>query len=244
MSFEAAAWAIKTRPSSKTAKLILIILADHHNRDNQRCDPSIKGLAEESMSSESTARRALRSLEEEGFLTSVERSGKRTQYNLNIGFGVEKKTTPIKMTPQSKLPETPVTGDTPPLSLVTPEPVSNQEEEPVSADPTLITEEDIAKAWLYFWEQMPTGCTDITGKPKTGFPKKQNKTQAQARFTKMAKGLKKKDKLVQLVQKIQKNCSDRFRAGEWRSDGINYIPNADRYLNRELYEDEVCFTRN
>ncbi len=90
MSFAAAAWAIST-DAVETAhqRLVLIILADCHNAESGRCDPSIAFVAERSMLSRRSVERCLAQLEERGLITRQERYEEgvgqtSNSYRLNI----------------------------------------------------------------------------------------------------------------------------------------------------------------
>jgi hypothetical protein len=59
MSNEAVGAAFKTKFKHPTARLVLLSLADHHNRSTGRCDPSLKVLADDTCLSLATVKRAL-----------------------------------------------------------------------------------------------------------------------------------------------------------------------------------------
>lgn len=84
MSFAAAAWAIKQKPKSAHEKLVLVILADCFNAENTRCDPSLSFLANTALCSEKTVRRAVASLEEQGYFITKKSHGRSTHYQLNF----------------------------------------------------------------------------------------------------------------------------------------------------------------
>ena len=70
-------------------KMVLIVLADCHNAESGRCDPSIEFIAEKSFMSRRTVERALVRLEELGLVTRkgrVDQKGMKTSnsYRLNI----------------------------------------------------------------------------------------------------------------------------------------------------------------
>lgn len=68
MSFQAMAWAAAQRTGSPSKKLVLLMLASHHNGHTGQCNPSHKRLADECDMSLSTVIRALSDLEKEGFV--------------------------------------------------------------------------------------------------------------------------------------------------------------------------------
>lgn len=73
MSAAASAWALEVRAGSPTAKLVLLVLADRHNKDTGKCCPSIALLAKDSELSESTVKKSLRDLEGLGIITRERR---------------------------------------------------------------------------------------------------------------------------------------------------------------------------
>jgi DNA-binding transcriptional regulator YhcF (GntR family) len=75
MSFKAAAWAIETSVvNNANEKLVLIILADCHNAESGRCDPSIDYLADKTKLSRRSVERAISGLEKAGLLSRKQRS--------------------------------------------------------------------------------------------------------------------------------------------------------------------------
>lgn len=79
MSHAATNWAIKQRGLKPAAKLVLWNLADRHNADSGRCDPSQARLAEDCEMSRSTLNVHLRVLEEAGLIRRVQRSDPKTR---------------------------------------------------------------------------------------------------------------------------------------------------------------------
>jgi DNA-binding MarR family transcriptional regulator len=77
LSFKAAAWAIDSE-AVQTAyqKLVLIILADCHNADTGRCDPSIEFIAARAKISRRSVERAIDGLESLGLLKRKQRSNR------------------------------------------------------------------------------------------------------------------------------------------------------------------------
>ena len=92
MSFEAMAWAVRQKTGGSTAKLILLMLANHANGYSGQCNPSHKRMAEECEISESCLKANLKRLKEAG-LTSIKtnrtRDGKSltNDYVLNMSGG-------------------------------------------------------------------------------------------------------------------------------------------------------------
>jgi DNA-binding HxlR family transcriptional regulator len=79
MSIEATNWAFSQRGLKPAPKLVLVYLADCHNRQTKRCDPSQELLASECEMSRSTLNLHLKTLEEGGFIRRVQRSNARTK---------------------------------------------------------------------------------------------------------------------------------------------------------------------
>jgi hypothetical protein len=79
MSIEATNWAFSQRGLKPAAKLVLVFLADCHNKHTKQCDPSQALLASECEMSRSTLNLHLNTLEEGGFIRRVQRSNARTK---------------------------------------------------------------------------------------------------------------------------------------------------------------------
>ncbi len=75
MSFKAAAWAISETITETTAeKMVLVILADCHNAETGRCDPSHDFIAERSRMSRRNVIRIIEQLEKLGAITQNKRA--------------------------------------------------------------------------------------------------------------------------------------------------------------------------
>ena len=99
MSNEALAWAFKTKLRT-TQKFVLVALADYAD-DDHSCYPSYKLTAQRIGASVSTVRRAIESLESDGYVRVSKRygdDGKQTsnRYVLNVGFWGCQNDTPIE----------------------------------------------------------------------------------------------------------------------------------------------------
>lgn len=84
MSHKAVTWAWEQSTGSPTRKAVLVSLADRHNKDTGRCDPSIARIAAETEFSERAVRKALSDLEEMGLIEREERrraDGSRRTYS-------------------------------------------------------------------------------------------------------------------------------------------------------------------
>lgn len=79
MSIEATNWAFSQRGLKPAAKLVLVYLADCHNRHTKRCDPSQALLASECEMSRASVNVHLKALEEGGFIRRVQRSNAKTK---------------------------------------------------------------------------------------------------------------------------------------------------------------------
>ncbi|EDM70684.1 hypothetical protein RAZWK3B_14843 [Roseobacter sp. AzwK-3b] len=85
--------AIRQHKMSNSAKLVLLCLANRHNQETGRCDPSIPTIATDMKISERAARDGLRELERLGLVKTIRRTvrtglGKRNmsnRYNLRGG---------------------------------------------------------------------------------------------------------------------------------------------------------------
>ena len=69
MSFEAMAWAVRQKTGGSTAKLILLMLANHANGYSGQCNPSHKLMAEECEISESCLKDNLKKLKDAGLIS-------------------------------------------------------------------------------------------------------------------------------------------------------------------------------
>lgn len=108
------------KPAS--CKLVLLCLADSHNGDNGRCDPSVAFIAKFTGLDRKTVPDALATLEAAGLIQQVKRPGFSTQYVLQIAEkpvpirekGARKSPVVIPRPKQSDLPlkrATPISGD-------------------------------------------------------------------------------------------------------------------------------------
>ncbi len=92
MSWAALAWAVRQKLPS-TQKLVLIMLAERHNGDTGRCDPSHSRLAEDCGLSARSIVDQLAKLEEAGYLRALGRANGQVRmsnyYVLNLNFGVQ-----------------------------------------------------------------------------------------------------------------------------------------------------------
>lgn len=89
MSAIASAWALDVDAGTPTNKLVLLVLADRHNKDTGKCCPSISMIAKDTLLSESSVKRSVRALESLGLLKREtrkrsDRSNTTNQYVLNI----------------------------------------------------------------------------------------------------------------------------------------------------------------
>lgn len=85
MSWEASAWARKTRGHANvTEKAVLLLLADYAHPASGNCDPKISQIALDLECSARTVERALDGLEEGGFIVRTRRH-QQTLYTLNMG---------------------------------------------------------------------------------------------------------------------------------------------------------------
>lgn len=73
MSIPAIAWARTVTTGSPTRKAVLYALADRHNADTGRCDPSPAKIAKDTELSESSVKKALRELAADGIIQSIRR---------------------------------------------------------------------------------------------------------------------------------------------------------------------------
>lgn len=93
MSHRATTWAIEQRGLNPGPKLLLLLLADRHNKDTRRCDPSQERLAHDAGMSRASVNRNLKKLEDAGLIRRVKRVDTRTKkqmstfYHLGCDYG-------------------------------------------------------------------------------------------------------------------------------------------------------------
>lgn len=197
MSGMALIWAANVRGLAPATKIVLIQLAERHNKDTGRCDPSLAKLAEDCEMGRSTLLRHITELEEAGLLSRVakgrEGGGRASsQYDLHVGAEQRSRSGTIgeqrSRSEQAKVPM--LAGKGPDNGTGYIEPVLNQEgtdtraRRAASSQQDLLTEEEAPKVDPFdeFWEAFPPG-------RKTDKPKARAKFWAIVRGT--AKGLEK-----------------------------------------------------
>ena len=94
MSFSALSWAVRQKLPS-TQKLVLLMLAERHNKDSGQCNPSLELLAEDCGLSRRSVIDQISKLQEVGYLTVRHRAKENlklpSQYVLHLGFGTPEK---------------------------------------------------------------------------------------------------------------------------------------------------------
>ena len=90
MSWKATGWAKETRGHrSMGQKFLLLVLADYAEPERNECWPAMNKLAEDCMMSKRTIIRCLNSLEEQGFITRLQKGNQfiPSRYRVNVGWG-------------------------------------------------------------------------------------------------------------------------------------------------------------
>ena len=91
MSFPALSWAVRQKLPS-TQKLVLLMLAERHNKDSGQCNPSLELLADDCGLSRRSVIDQIAKLQQAGYLTVRHRAKESlrlpSQYVLHLGFGV------------------------------------------------------------------------------------------------------------------------------------------------------------
>lgn len=82
MSIDALDWAFEQECSTPTQKLVLLALADHHNRKTGRCFPSVARLCDRTQLSKATVFRTLDALRRKGLIDYEKLKGKSNHYTL------------------------------------------------------------------------------------------------------------------------------------------------------------------
>lgn len=94
MSWGALAWAVRQQLPS-TQKLVLIMLAERHNSDSGRCDPSHERLADDCGLTRRSVMDQVKRLEDAGYIRSMSRARGNLKlsnhYVLNLDFGIPEK---------------------------------------------------------------------------------------------------------------------------------------------------------
>ena len=129
MSAKATFWAWQQKGLSSSAKLVLLCLADCHNADSGRCDPSASYISEQTELNVKTIPTAIKKLQERGILFVDKRKGKTDFYTLNIpqNWGGPNSGIPKNGVPQKRASTAPKNGVSPPPKLGY-EPISNLKE--------------------------------------------------------------------------------------------------------------------
>ena len=202
-------------------KLILLSLSDQANDDGVTW-PSVSAIVKKTGMSERTVFRHLASLEKLGHINREQRIGSSTIYHVHpcqIG-------TPVKLAPLSlvtptpaKLAPTTATGDTPPLSPMTPTPATvgrQKHQEPSKEtkrnqiEPSLQRNDGFDVFWI-------------------AYPKKTGKAAALKAWSK----LKPKPLEECLIALAWQRHSE-----QWTKDGGQYVPNPSTYLTQGRWMDE------
>jgi len=138
MSAKATFWAWEQSAIKGSSKFVLLCLADCHNADTERCDPSAEFVAKKTGLNIKTVGASLLKIEESGLISIKKNKGKNSQFTLNMGViftcqnaanhpqnrGNPKLGIPENGLPQNRQGTTPKIGVTPPPKLGD-EPISN-----------------------------------------------------------------------------------------------------------------------
>lgn len=84
MSAKATFWAWEQQHIGSSAKLVLLCLADHHNADSGRCDPSEKFIADKTGLNVKTVNSAIKKLADLDLLSYEYRRGTSNNYTLHL----------------------------------------------------------------------------------------------------------------------------------------------------------------
>lgn len=86
MSIEALNWVFELPIRNMRAKAILLALANHADKDDASCYPSLKRIGRSAGCSEQTVRRTLKDLERWKLVTIDREAGRVPVYTLNLGW--------------------------------------------------------------------------------------------------------------------------------------------------------------
>lgn len=213
VSFKAAAWAIEQSVTKSAAqKLVLIALADAHNGQTGRCDPSIQRVADICHMSYRTVTRTLIDLESLGLISRKNRTDKQqmktsNSYVLRMGQ--------IDLTIGQDDPSM-GHGDLMDRSSTTPH------------DRSLcpINQEVINQEVNQEYPPTPQGGFDEFWQ---AYPKRVGKGAAEKSWQKLAEP----DRAAVMQDLRQRPFSD----PQWLKDGGQFIPNPATYLNQKRFDD-------
>lgn len=129
MSAKATFWAWEQQLKS-AEKLVLLSLADCHNADTNRCDPSVKYLSVKTGLNRKTIINSLANLERDGLVFIQKLNGKQNKYSFNfeqksLGKPVPKTVPVPKTAPVPNLPQTSTKNGTTPVPNLGHEPITN-----------------------------------------------------------------------------------------------------------------------
>ena len=81
---------LECKPMSMPARLVLLVLANRHNQEAGRCDPSVARICEDAQLSERAVRKSLRELEQLKLIVTVERKQRtgRGKHNLTNRYRI------------------------------------------------------------------------------------------------------------------------------------------------------------
>lgn len=85
MSATATFWAWEQKQLKPIEKLVLLALANRHNKDTGKCYPSMTCMADDTGANRRSVMRAITELEKRGLITTQRYGGKSNYYHLNIG---------------------------------------------------------------------------------------------------------------------------------------------------------------
>jgi len=118
MSIEAMTWAIWVEGVKPPQKLVLLLLANRHNKDTGMCYPSIARMCAEAGMHRATVIRAVNALEKTGLLSIEKTFGKVNHYRLHTSITE----LPVAESDQSQRATTPVAESDCTRRTVRPEP--------------------------------------------------------------------------------------------------------------------------
>lgn len=122
MSAKATFWAWEVDVDSVHQRAVLLCLADCHNADTGRCDPSVMFIAKKTKCDRKTVMKVIGELTKNKLIKATKRQGTSTQYELNTSTTDGTSTTNGTSTTSGTLPVPP--EGHPPVPPVVPKPIS------------------------------------------------------------------------------------------------------------------------
>lgn len=217
MSHAATNWAIKQRGLEPASKLLLWQLADRHNKDTGRCDPSQERLAEDCEMSRASVIRHLTKLEKAGLIRRIKRLNQRTKRqesnSYQLAFDNDFAESQNDTRTESQFEQEPcLKSDESRVSNCDTNPVRELGREPVCADETA---PNTHPEFESFWE---------------AYPRPRNREQTSTAFSKAVADGADPKQIIEAARAYQ---------AENEGNRAQYIAFSDNWLNTQRWTDHA-----